>query len=184
MGYRSDQPRLTVRSSAAARELAADPHLPTPLNRGDMGADHRPFVPIVDEPELNGWVIAWPAGSDTGYHDHDGSRAIIIGLHGHVTEQRPVFGRTEPRSRTCTPGDAIELAPEAVHRMHNLHGDETALTLHLYSPPLVRQAIYRLLDGQPILRYPIDGDQELRPCQRTGSASNNRPHAGVSVLGP
>jgi hypothetical protein len=66
------------------------------------------------------------------------------------------------------PGDAIELAPETVHRMHNLHGDETALTLHLHSPPLVRQAIYSLLDGQPILRYPIDGGQELRPLPEDG----------------
>lgn len=66
-------------------------------------------------------------------------------------------------SRVCTPGVLIELAPAVIHRMHNLDGLAPALTLHLYSPPLVRQGIYRLVEGKGMLRFAVDGDEELRP---------------------
>ncbi len=164
MGYRPYGAGLSIDElRRRAHSLALDPDLPSPSIGDQAGPDHRPFILVIDEPEVNGWVIAWPPGSDTGWHDHDGSRAIIIGLHATVTEERPVYGSAHPQSQTCAAGDVVELAPEVLHRMHNLNGGVAALTLHLYSPPLRRQGVYRLIDGLPMQRFAIDGGEELRP---------------------
>jgi Cysteine dioxygenase type I len=161
-----------------ALRLAAGSGLQMPVGAEEPGLEHRPSVLAIDQAKVNGWVIAWPPGTDTGFHDHAGSRAVVVGLRGAVVEQRPVWG-ADPVSQVLEPGGVVLLSDVDVHRMHNLDGDETAYSLHVYSPPLTRQGVYGLEDGRPVLRRVIGGDVELgRVSPTTNSHGCSTPRVG------
>src|SRR4051794_28257836 len=50
-------------------ELAADPAAWTRLVRHDPA--QRVFEQVLDEPDVEAWLICWMPGHDTGFHDHD-----------------------------------------------------------------------------------------------------------------
>jgi len=50
----------------------------------------------------------------------------------------------------------------------NIHGvehcgDEPAVTLHLYSPPLARMGAYTIGENGPLARHPVAYAEELKP---------------------
>ena len=58
--------------------------------------DVRVYEQIVDDEDVNAWVICWSEDQDTGYHDHDESSAAIAVISGQVREDRLRLG-DEPR---------------------------------------------------------------------------------------
>jgi hypothetical protein len=122
--------------------------------------DIRVYEQIWDDDDVNAWVICWSEDSDTGFHDHDGSAAGITVVSGRVREDRLTIGGP-PRSREIGPGTTFTLTPVAIHRV--LHaGDQPAVTIHAYSPPLRRTGAYRIGAQGELERESQPFEAELR----------------------
>jgi mannose-6-phosphate isomerase-like protein (cupin superfamily) len=122
--------------------------------------DVRVYEQIWDDDEVNAWVICWSEDQDTGFHDHDDSAAGIAVVSGRVREDRLTLG-SEPRSREIGPGTTFVVPPVAIHRV--LHtGDEPAVTIHAYSPPLRRTGAYRVGPDGELEREAQPFEVELR----------------------
>ncbi len=141
-----------------AGELAATPELWAHHVR--HGCEDRVYEQIVCEPELNAWVICWNQDHDTGFHDHDASAAGIAVVSGAVREERLTIG-SSTRAREFGAGESFSVPPVAIHRV--LHaGEGTAVTIHVYSPPLARTGAYRTGDHGELEREALAYDAELR----------------------
>jgi quercetin dioxygenase-like cupin family protein len=103
---------------------------------------------------------------DTGFHDHDESAAAIAVIEGQVREDRLRLA-TEPRSRVLGRGSIFTVPPTAIHRV--LHaGEKPAVTLHAYSPPLVRTGAYRIGADGELERELLSSQDELRATPALG----------------
>ena len=69
---------------ARARGLAGALAGPSSARRAACVCTRR----VWSDDHVNAWVICWPRGSDTGFHDHDNSAAAIVVLEGCVIEER------------------------------------------------------------------------------------------------
>jgi quercetin dioxygenase-like cupin family protein len=128
-----------------ASELAASPERWRHLVR--HADDMRVYEQIWDDDEVNAWLICWSEDQDTGFHDHDESAAAIAVISGQVREDRLRLGGN-PASQEIGPGEVFSIPPVAIHRVQHA-GSGPAVTIHAYSPPLVRTGAYLLTpDGQ------------------------------------
>jgi quercetin dioxygenase-like cupin family protein len=122
--------------------------------------DARVYEQIVDDEDVNAWVICWSEDQDTGFHDHDESSAAIAVISGHVREDRLRLAG-EPRTRELGPGTVFTVPAVAIHRV--LHaGEAPAVTIHAYSPPLVKTGAYRIGPDGELERELLSGEEELR----------------------
>jgi quercetin dioxygenase-like cupin family protein len=129
-------------------------------------SDVRVYEQIWDDEHVNAWVICWSEDQDTGFHDHDESAAAIAVISGQVREDRLRLGAA-PRSRTFGPREIFSVPAVAIHRV--LHaGDAPAVTLHAYSPPLVRTGAYRIGAEGELERELLSNEQELRATAAVG----------------
>ena len=123
-------------------------------------SDVRVYEQIWDDEHVNAWVICWSEDQDTGFHDHDESAAAIAVIDGQVREDRLRLA-TEPRTRLLGPGSIFTVPATAIHRV--LHsGTGPAVTLHAYSPPLVRSGAYRIGPDGELERELLSTEDELR----------------------
>ncbi len=122
--------------------------------------DARVYEQIWDDEEVNAWLICWSEDQDTGFHDHDESTAAISVISGQVREDRLRVG-SPPTSQVIRAGSSFTVPPEAIHRV--LHsGSRPAVTIHTYSPPLVRSGAYRIGSQGELLRDVVSTEEELR----------------------
>jgi quercetin dioxygenase-like cupin family protein len=122
--------------------------------------DVRVYELIWDDADVNAWVICWSEDQDTGFHDHDESAAAVAVISGEVREERLRLGRS-PQVRTIHGGSTFTVPPVAIHRV--LHsGEAPAVTIHAYSPPLIRTGAYRIGDGGELERESLSVEEELR----------------------
>jgi mannose-6-phosphate isomerase-like protein (cupin superfamily) len=122
--------------------------------------DVRVYEQIWDDDEVNAWVICWSEDQDTGFHDHDESAAGIAVVSGHVREDRLTISGT-PLEREFGAGATFTVPPVAIHRV--LHaGDQPAVTIHVYSPPLTRTGAYRIGPDGELEREALAYEVELR----------------------
>ena len=139
-------------------ELAATPEHWEHLVR--HASDARVYEQIWDGDEVNAWVICWNEDQDTGFHDHDESAAGIAVISGEVREERLRLGSVT-RPRVFGAGSTFVVSPVAIHRV--LHsGEVPAVTIHAYSPPLVRTGAYRTVGDGELQREVLSIDDELR----------------------
>jgi quercetin dioxygenase-like cupin family protein len=139
-------------------EIANSPQLWKHLVRHADGL--RVYDQIWDDEQVNAWVICWSAAQDTGFHDHHESVAAIAVTLGEVHEDRLRLG-APPRSRTFRAGETFSVPAEAIH--HVLHsGIAPAVTIHAYSPPLVRTGAYRVSPEGELQREVLSVDEGLR----------------------
>ncbi|HTX30966.1 MAG TPA: cysteine dioxygenase family protein [Solirubrobacteraceae bacterium] len=122
--------------------------------------DVRVYEQIWDDEVVNAWLICWSEDQDTGFHDHDESTAAIAVISGQVREDRLRLG-SPPTSQVIPAGSSFTVPPEAIHRV--LHsGSSPAVTIHAYSPPLVRSGAYRTGEHGELLREVVSTEDELR----------------------
>jgi mannose-6-phosphate isomerase-like protein (cupin superfamily) len=120
----------------------------------------RVYERIWEDEDVNAWVICWSEDQDTGFHDHDESAAAIAVISGRIREDRLTIG-SAPRTRELCPGTVFTVPPVAIHRV--LHtGDEPAVTIHAYSPPLARTGAYRIGPDGELERESLPSEVELR----------------------
>src|SRR4051794_14724582 len=97
-----------------AESLGSDPSTWRHLVRHDPL--ERVFERVVDEPEVEGWLICWMPGHDTGFHDHDVSSGAVTVLHGQVLEERLTVGRAGAPGRLHHVGGRPAAPPPGAER--------------------------------------------------------------------
>ncbi len=155
-GARAFVREIARRAGSLAGQVSHDP-------------DERVYEELLRDDHVAVWLICWMHDHDTGFHDHDISAGAIAVAAGAVREDRLVLGG-EPTSRTLETGDALHFRPTDIHRV--LHaGDEPAVTIHAYSPPLWRMGAYEVREGGELARHSVSYAEELRPLNELPAAA-------------
>jgi cysteine dioxygenase len=100
-------------------------------------------------PAYQALVLCWRNGQRSPIHNHRGSHCGVKVLAGIATETLfarapnglvyPVASRDLPLGHTCASAD------DDIHQMSNLQaGGADLVTLHIYSPPLLRMEVFSL----------------------------------------
>jgi hypothetical protein len=146
---------------AVAAQVAARPELWSAQVNHDPS--QRTYAELLRDAHLDVWLICWSEDHDTGYHDHDLSA-------GAVREERLAHGRPtdRPIARTVRAGSSFDFGASDIHRV--LHtGAEPAVTIHAYSPPLLRMGAYVVESDGQLRRHAISYEEELRPLDSARS---------------
>jgi predicted metal-dependent enzyme (double-stranded beta helix superfamily) len=158
----SDEQLLVV-----AREIAAQPALWS--HHIEHDPTHRTYKQLLRDEHLDVWLLCWSHDHDTGFHDHDLSAGAVAVVAGSVREERLVLGRPPdaPISRLAPAGSSFYFGASDIHRV--LHaGTEPAVTIHAYSPPLVRMGSYTIEPSGQLRRHAVSHEEELRELSATG----------------
>ncbi|MEA2288053.1 MAG: hypothetical protein QOD55_50 [Solirubrobacteraceae bacterium] len=138
--------------------LAGRPDLWAHLVRHDPG--ERVYEEVLRDNHVAVWLICWMEDHDTGFHDHDLSSGAVAVLAGGVREERLVLAGP-PAGRSFGPGGSFTFGPADIHRV--LHeGDQPAVTIHAYSPPLRGMGVYQVDEQGTLQRRPTPSSEELR----------------------
>lgn len=127
------------------RETAADAGLVASL---PLDPEGRTWMRLNGPRGSEAWVIGWPPGTGTGWHDHGGSRGAFATARGELTEQSlaarlPTEGWKTleladgvDRERQLTAGRGRAFGPHHVHQVLNESTGRHAVSVHAYYPPL------------------------------------------------
>jgi cysteine dioxygenase type I len=134
-------------------------------------ADDRSWIPLANPAGWDAWLIAWPGGSDTGWHDHQGAAGVFYVAHGVLTEfslaggrsaaaagnsgepaavAAPIASWTDVRTRRVEAGRGRALGTNHVHHVVNEY-DQPAYSVHAYSPRLYGMTRYTWRDDVLVL---------------------------------
>jgi mannose-6-phosphate isomerase-like protein (cupin superfamily) len=130
-----------------ARLFATDPELHTLV---DLEAAERQWRRLDATPHLEIWLLSWPSGARTGWHDHHDSEGAFVTARGSLTET--TWSADEVRDRDLGAGEGRSFGRRHIHDVANL-GTLPTLSVHVYSPALTRMT-----------RYAVAGDR----LERTG----------------
>jgi len=150
---------LTINECAHAAQAAAEAYDLDALVDFERG--ERTYTQLWRTAYSEAYAIGWKQAGDTGFHDHDGSVGSVYVVRGTVAEEHIVLrpaGDWLARVEFST-GETFRF--DGAHRMRHAAG-ETALTVHVYSPPLGRAGTYELSSDGTLRRQSIPGDEELR----------------------
>ena len=145
-------------------ELAGRPELW--IDRVKHELTRRLYEELLSDDHLTAWLICWMDDHDTGFHDHDRSAGAVAVVSGAVREERLAING-QPRTGTFAVGDVFHFSPADIHRVRHA-GADPAVTLHVYSPPLLHMGAYHVGDDGVLARHPVSPAEELRPLERTG----------------
>jgi len=100
-------------------------------------------------PAYQALLLCWRNGQRSPIHNHRGSNCGVKVLRGAATEtvfERAPNGMVVPsRTRELPSGHMCATADEDMHQISNLQaGDADLVTLHVYSPPLLRMEVFSL----------------------------------------
>ncbi|MFE9848428.1 cysteine dioxygenase [Streptomyces sp. NPDC005576] len=130
-----------------ARRTADDAELIASL---PLDPEGRTWVRLDGPAGSEAWLIGWPPGTGTGWHDHADSVGAFLTASGALREHSlaarlPTDGwktleLTEgiDRSRTLTAGRGRAFGRHHVHEVLNESTTEHAVSVHAYYPPLPR----------------------------------------------
>jgi hypothetical protein len=141
------------------RAIASDPALWKPLVQ--FRTDERHYEQLWRDDHVDIWVISWVNGNDTGFHDHDTSSGAVAVTVGEVVEEQFMLSVAPRRIRHCA-GTAFDFSSHHVHRMCQ-DSPGPAVTIHAYSPPLIRLGAYAVAPDGALRRESISYTEELRP---------------------
>jgi cysteine dioxygenase len=104
---------------------------------------------VHDGPTYQALVLCWRNGQRSPIHNHRGSRCGVKVLSGVATETvfaRAPNGLVVPvESRDLRPSHTCASEDDDIHQVSNLQASGADLvTLHIYSPPLLRMEVFSL----------------------------------------
>jgi predicted metal-dependent enzyme (double-stranded beta helix superfamily) len=140
-------------------EVADRPELWIDRIRHD--ADQRAYEELLSDEHVTAWLICWMDDHDTGFHDHDISAGAVAVVSGSVREERLTIDGP-PVERHVKAGKSFHFSPADIHRVRHGGGDP-AVTIHVYSPPLLRMGAYVVGEDGVLARHPMSSAEELRP---------------------
>ncbi|MGR8007848.1 cysteine dioxygenase [Streptomyces hypolithicus] len=130
------------------RRTAADASLVASL---PLDPEGRTWMRLSGPGGSEAWLIGWPPGSGTGWHDHGGSHGAFAAAAGALREDSlaarlPTEGWKTlelsdglDRRRQLTAGRGRAFSAHHVHQVHqvlNESKDRHAVSVHAYYPPL------------------------------------------------
>lgn len=148
-------------------ELAERPELWIDLIHHDPSS--RSYEELISDEHVTAWLICWMEDHDTGFHDHDVSSGAVAVLSGAVREERLAIGGL-PVQRTFKAGGSFHFSAADIHRVRHA-GTDPAVTLHVYSPPLLRMGAYEVGEDGVLARHPVASSEELRPREQPAAQS-------------
>jgi hypothetical protein len=124
-----------------------------------VDAHKRRYRLLYEDERTDIWVLCWMPGQSTGFHDHDVSNVGIAIASGMVTE-RQLRLPTGATSLDLRPGDSRQGPAGYIHSV--AHGEGApAVSIHCYSPPLMKVGQFRV-DSEGVLRRDAEhGRREL-----------------------
>lgn len=128
-----------------ARLVAADPELPALLPARPEDPGGRRWHQLAGTDHLQLWLIEWPPGASTGFHDHGGSQGAFTVVRGALTERQ--VARGDDLTRVRREGEGRAFGANHVHDVVN-EGEGAALSIHAYSPRLDQMTHFDLADGR------------------------------------
>lgn len=143
------------------QELADRPELWIELVKHD--STQRLYEELLSDDHLTAWLICWMDDHDTGFHDHDVSSGAVAVVSGAVCEERLALAGT-PARRVLEAGSSFHFSPSDIHRVRHA-GQGPAVTLHVYSPPLLRMGAYVIGEDGVLARHTQTQAEELRPAE-------------------
>ncbi|MER6976873.1 cysteine dioxygenase [Streptomyces carpinensis] len=130
-----------------ARRVAADAELIASL---PLDPEGRTWVRLEGPAGSEAWLIGWPPGTGTGWHDHADSVGAFVTASGELTENSlaarlPTDGWKTleltdgvDRERRLPAGQGRAFGRHHVHEVLNRSTDRHAISVHAYYPPLPR----------------------------------------------
>jgi hypothetical protein len=130
--------------TSLARRLAESPELWWPRVRRDSG--ERWYVPLLEGPEFEAWLLGWPVGQGIELHDHGESSGALVVVEGALLEtyvEASEWLRPDARlrHRRLPEGASVAFGPDHIHDVVN-GGGRQALSIHVYSPRLRSMTFY------------------------------------------
>jgi len=125
-------------------EIASEPGL---LDRHDPAATERTWTELHASTDLQVWLITWPPGARTGWHDHGSASGAFTTLAGRLHE---LTWHEGPQARTLDAGDGLSFVPGHLHDVRNLE-QQVAVSVHAYSPRLTTMTRYDVRAGRLVL---------------------------------
>jgi hypothetical protein len=135
------RPRGTSRTARAALAQYLATH--DPLQGVDLTVPDRTWVRVESGADAEIWLITWPLGSSTGWHDHGSASGAFVVLTGSLTE----YVWTGVATASTRGGSVREFDGSHIHDVVN-HGDRVAVSLHAYAPSLAAMTRYELVRGR------------------------------------
>ena len=145
-------------------ELADRPELWIDLVEHD--SSQRRYEELISDPHVTAWLICWMEDHDTGFHDHDLSAGAVAVVSGAVREERLTMAGTGSEVIAQAPS-TFHFSASDIHRVRHA-GTGPAVTIHVYSPPLLRMGSYVVGSDGVLARHPMTYEQELRTLEPTG----------------
>lgn len=109
--------------------------------------DERWHVRLFKDDRVDVWLISWTTEQATQMHDHGGSAGAFTVVSGELSEAvwDPTVGGVI--ERTVAANDAVAFGTSYVHDVRNV-ATETAVSVHVYSPPLSAMNFYDVVNGE------------------------------------
>jgi hypothetical protein len=135
-----------------AQRSAGDPGV---LARLPLDSRRRTWISLPGPGGAEAWAIGWPPGSETGWHDHGGSRGALATASGRLREDSIAVALPAEGWRLLELADGVDRGRELpagrgrafgshhVHQVLNPSGFEHAVSVHVYHPPLPLIRRYR-----------------------------------------
>jgi len=97
------------------------------------------------------WVMCWKAGQRSPIHDHGASICAVRVLRGTATVTHFAWSASgdvlATHSEEVAVGGIMGTQDGDLHQVSNLQGGgKELITLHVYTPPLLRMGTYSILD--------------------------------------
>ncbi len=124
-----------------------------------VDAHRRRYRLLYEDERTEIWVLCWMPGQSTGFHDHDRSDVGIAIARGMIIE-RQLRLPTGATALELQPGDTRQGPAGYIHSVAHGAG-APAVSIHCYSPPLMKVGQYRV-DPEGVLRRDAEhGRREL-----------------------
>ncbi len=152
---------------ARARRLAAEPGL---ADRLAAAADQRTWLTLDAGSGTRAWLIAWPPGTGTGWHDHGGASGAMVALAGELTERSieapadHAYGQALALPggvgsiRPLCAGDGRAFGGRHIHEVIN-EGVTIAYSVHVYAPDLDLMRHYAVT-GESLVLVGMETDRD------------------------
>lgn len=132
--------QLVERATCVAEEVRAE------LHSVHADPDERWHVRLHADDDVDVWLISWTAEQGTQLHGHGGSSGAFTVVAGELEELVWDPAGKELDDQTRTSGDVVAFGPGYVHDVRNVRPG-TAVSVHVYSPPLSRMDFFDVDPG-------------------------------------
>lgn len=132
--------QLVEKATCVADEVRAE------LHSVHADPDERWHVRLHHDDQVDVWLISWTEEQGTQLHGHGGSSGAFTVVSGELAELVWDPGTRALDDHARGAHDVVAFGPGYVHDVRNVH-PTTAVSVHVYSPPLERMDFFDVEDG-------------------------------------